>query len=364
MQKIGDITNTADSNGEYTNGNVAAGIPPTILESGWFNTVQREMINVLLKAGMKPDKTNDAQLSEAIRKLVSDSQVALTDSFGQSSSLAASQKLVTHANDNANRRLDKAQNGADIEDKAAFVNNLGLSGTATNESVDNKLRHKVNIEPGVLNGSDLISEQLMGGFGVAIRGSAPIPADAPTVDGAIKVVQIGNNAWPTLLAFSAYENKMFIRTRKESNGSWNDWLEITDCVTSASLSSGLSVKLDKSSVVYATGSSATQVMSQQAVTDRLFGINQSWRDVTKGRSLGATYENSSKKAIAFVVTAYSERHGCSVGASVDGIDSPGTFNYKVNAFSSSSLMIVPPGSSYSARISAGEGYLIKWLELS
>ncbi|WP_416778348.1 phage tail protein [Xenorhabdus budapestensis] len=127
MQKIGDITNTADSNGEYTNGNVAAGIPPTILESGWFNTVQREMINVLLKAGMKPDKTNDAQLSEAIRKLVSDSQVALTDSFGQSSSLAASQKLVTHANDNANRRLDKAQNGADIPDKAAFVRNLGLT---------------------------------------------------------------------------------------------------------------------------------------------------------------------------------------------------------------------------------------------
>ncbi|QTL38814.1 tail fiber protein [Xenorhabdus budapestensis] len=146
MQKIGDITNTADSNGEYTNGNVAAGIPPTILESGWFNTVQREMINVLLKAGMKPDKTNDAQLSEAIGKLVSDSQVALTDSFGQSGSLAASQKLVTHANDNANSRLDKAQNGADIEDKAAFINNLGLRDTVdrAHHSLDRRTGGEVN----------------------------------------------------------------------------------------------------------------------------------------------------------------------------------------------------------------------------
>ncbi|REF28611.1 hypothetical protein BDD26_3550 [Xenorhabdus cabanillasii] len=129
MQKIGDITNTADSRGEYTNGNVAAGIPPTILESAWFNTVQREIINVLLKAGIKLDKSNDAQLSEAIGKMLSDSQAKLTDSFGQSSSLAASQKLATNANDNASRRLDKAQNGADIPDKAAFVRNIGLEKT-------------------------------------------------------------------------------------------------------------------------------------------------------------------------------------------------------------------------------------------
>ncbi|CDG98800.1 hypothetical protein XBP1_520077 [Xenorhabdus bovienii str. puntauvense] len=131
------------------------------------------------------------------------------------------------------------------------------------------LTRKVSIEPTVLNGSELISEQLMNGFGVAIRGSTPIPTDAPTTDGAIKVVQIGHNAWPTLLAFSAYENKMFIRTRKTSSGAWNDWLDITDYVTNAALSSRLSVKLDKSSIVSATGSSTTQVMSQKSVTDAL-----------------------------------------------------------------------------------------------
>ncbi|MDE9520014.1 hypothetical protein KKJ17_20550, partial [Xenorhabdus bovienii] len=99
--------------------------------------------------------------------------------------------------------------------------------------------------------------------------------------------QIGNNAWPTLLAFSAYENKMFIRTRKERSG-WNDWLDITDYVTN-------------SSVIYETGTSTTQVMSQKAVTDRLVGINQSWRNVTRERNFGSTYTNRSKKALAFVV---------------------------------------------------------------
>ncbi len=46
MKKIGDVTSTADKNGEWTNGNVAAGIAPTILEAGWLNSVQREILGV------------------------------------------------------------------------------------------------------------------------------------------------------------------------------------------------------------------------------------------------------------------------------------------------------------------------------
>ncbi|WXG13045.1 hypothetical protein WDV76_02775 [Xenorhabdus griffiniae] len=96
MQKIGDVTNTADSNGEFTNGNVAAGVPPTLLEAQWFNSVQREIINALAAAGIQPNKNNDAQLSDAIRKLISSGA------------------------------LEKSLNGADIPDKQAFVKNLGL----------------------------------------------------------------------------------------------------------------------------------------------------------------------------------------------------------------------------------------------
>ncbi|WP_256125247.1 phage tail protein [Photorhabdus luminescens] len=50
----------------------------------------------------------------------------LTDKIGNSNTLAVTQKLVSDVNDNANNRLEKNQNGADIPDKNAFVKNLGL----------------------------------------------------------------------------------------------------------------------------------------------------------------------------------------------------------------------------------------------
>ncbi|MER2474800.1 phage tail protein [Photorhabdus laumondii] len=53
----------------------------------------------------------------------------LTDKIGNSNTLAVTQKLVSDVNDNANNRLAKNQNGADIPDKNAFVKNLGLAET-------------------------------------------------------------------------------------------------------------------------------------------------------------------------------------------------------------------------------------------
>lgn len=70
MKKIGDITNTADKNGEFTDGNVAAGTPPTQLMGAWFNSVQREILNVLAKAGVPQSATKEDQLAEAITKMV------------------------------------------------------------------------------------------------------------------------------------------------------------------------------------------------------------------------------------------------------------------------------------------------------
>lgn len=70
MLKIGDLTDTADSNGEFTDGNVAGNVLPTELMGGWFTTVQRELIAILTAAEMLPDKTNDAQVIAAIQKLI------------------------------------------------------------------------------------------------------------------------------------------------------------------------------------------------------------------------------------------------------------------------------------------------------
>lgn len=73
MQKIGDIPNTrADSNGEFTDGNVAGGVPPTILPAKWFNTIQRELISVLSAAGITPDSNKFDQVLTAVSKLITD----------------------------------------------------------------------------------------------------------------------------------------------------------------------------------------------------------------------------------------------------------------------------------------------------
>lgn len=77
MQKIGNITTTADANGEWTNGNVAAGTPPTILDAAWFNTVQRELANVVTGAGMVLAPANDAQVLAALKFFISQGTVGL-----------------------------------------------------------------------------------------------------------------------------------------------------------------------------------------------------------------------------------------------------------------------------------------------
>ncbi|MGJ7132163.1 hypothetical protein [Morganella morganii] len=106
MKKIGDITSTADKNGEWTNGSVAAGIAPTILEAGWLNSVQREILGVIIAAGMQQDKNDDTQLSKAISKIISGGDYATKTEV--------------------NSKLAKDQNGADIPNKDTFIKNLGL----------------------------------------------------------------------------------------------------------------------------------------------------------------------------------------------------------------------------------------------
>lgn len=57
-------------NGYFTNGNLGAGILPTIVDADWANAVQMELINVVLAAGLTPNKTLQNQLLQAINILI------------------------------------------------------------------------------------------------------------------------------------------------------------------------------------------------------------------------------------------------------------------------------------------------------
>lgn len=67
MQKISSITATATPDGLFTNGSVASGVSPTILDAKWFNTIQNELVGVVEGAGLTLDPTNDGQVLAALK---------------------------------------------------------------------------------------------------------------------------------------------------------------------------------------------------------------------------------------------------------------------------------------------------------
>ncbi|OVZ81331.1 hypothetical protein [Yersinia kristensenii] len=142
MQKIGSIPNTrADSNGEFTDGNVAGGVPPTILPAEWFNTIQRELINILAAAGITPDSKKFDQMALAISTLVSKGEflkiknnLSEIKAAGPSAVAAAIANLgLTDTAATAAGALQKTQNLNDVANKAIALTNLGAlpsNGTA------------------------------------------------------------------------------------------------------------------------------------------------------------------------------------------------------------------------------------------
>jgi hypothetical protein len=68
MHKINSPHATAEN--EFTDGDPASGIEATELWAKWFNSLQREVIGLLVATGITPSDTNDAQVLAAIQVLI------------------------------------------------------------------------------------------------------------------------------------------------------------------------------------------------------------------------------------------------------------------------------------------------------
>ncbi|ECJ2445547.1 phage tail protein, partial [Salmonella enterica subsp. diarizonae] len=128
----------------------------------WFNIVQAELLNVLTTAGIAPEKTAFNQLALAIKAIINKdallkgnllSEIRATGASSQktarenlditdatlnkkgltqlsnavdstSEAQSATPKAVKIAMDNANARLAKDRNGADIPNKPLFLQNV------------------------------------------------------------------------------------------------------------------------------------------------------------------------------------------------------------------------------------------------
>ncbi|HCU1629025.1 TPA: tail fiber protein [Escherichia coli] len=133
----------------------------------WFNIVQAELLNTLEEAGIQPDKTKLNQLALSIKAIMNKNALLIKNNLSEiktagasaqrtarenldiydaslnkkglvqltsatdspSETLAATAKAVKIAMDNANARLAKDRNGADIPNKPLFIQNLGLQET-------------------------------------------------------------------------------------------------------------------------------------------------------------------------------------------------------------------------------------------
>ncbi|HFT8884559.1 TPA: phage tail protein [Escherichia coli] len=186
----------------------------------WFNIVQAELLNTLKEAGIQPDKTKLNQLALSIKAIMSNNALLIKNNLSEikiagasaqrtarenldiwdaslnkkglvqltsatdspSETLAATAKAVKIAMDNANARLAKDRNGADIPNKPLFIQNLGLqetvnrAGNAVQRSGD-KMTGELKI--GTMNALRIFNDA----FGLIFRRSEDFLHFIPTAEG-------------------------------------------------------------------------------------------------------------------------------------------------------------------------------------
>ncbi|MGE1939038.1 phage tail protein [Escherichia coli] len=151
MQSLMPPVNTPDK--LFHDGDPTQGIEGTIVTAEFMNNhqaatrdLQQEVINVLKEAGVTPDPEKQNQLVEALTSFIGQKvpDASLTQKGvvrlnsavnSESETEAATPKAVRIAMDNANVRLAKDRNGADIPNKQLFLDNI--SGVPKARKVNN-----------------------------------------------------------------------------------------------------------------------------------------------------------------------------------------------------------------------------------
>ncbi|MGO3395351.1 MAG: pyocin knob domain-containing protein, partial [Serratia proteamaculans] len=169
MQKIGNTTNTADKNGEFTDGDPQKQISCTWIMAAWLNTLQRELIKVVQEGGLTLDPNDDTQLYKAIEKLMGTAVSGVVRSVNTHEPDASGNvKLGTAAD---------ADVGKDLPGQVLTVGNYGLANTLT-----------------ALDSTDLNTLQTFGFYVVRNSVNGPVGSNPGTVFLKVITWQSGNGA--------------------------------------------------------------------------------------------------------------------------------------------------------------------------
>ncbi|HFP2192614.1 TPA: pyocin knob domain-containing protein [Escherichia coli] len=227
----------------------------------WFNIVQAELLNTLEEAGIQPDKTKLNQLALSIKAIMGNNALLIKNNLSEiktagasaqrtarenlgiydasvskkglvqlssatnstSETLAATPKAVKAANDNANSRLAKNQNGADIQDKSAFLDNIGVTSLTF---MKNNGEMPVDAD---LNTFGPVKAYL-GVWSKATSTNATAAKNFPE-DGAVGVLEVFNGGnFSGMQRYTTRTGNVYMRnlsgTWNGSDGPWSYWRQI------------------------------------------------------------------------------------------------------------------------------------------
>ncbi|WP_306310618.1 phage tail protein [Xenorhabdus aichiensis] len=263
---------------------------------------------------------------------------------------------AANANNNANSRLEKNQNGADIPDPKRFVENLGLSGTVdqaenaypkTGGQITGKVYADDDIEAkGWVGGTTLHDRHKDGRWSRAY--SEAFPPSAAVV-GAYSIKE-ANDRYALKKS-----SEMFScgGVNVEATHDWAGLKLINVTGYYVQLSATPHENADMLRILYRDKSDKTQYYASfrkksgtVALEETLLGIGQNWTDVTSSRRNKATYTNRNDKPI--VVYIESNRTGTgnpfSIDITVNGLRVAYRWTDVDEVVSLSA--IVPPGATY------------------
>lgn len=108
MQRVGDSTSTANGSKEFVRGQPGTGIPATLITVEWLNSVQRELVNLVVGGGLVVNPADDSQVFKAIQAMLvagitwaklagkptSVAGFGITDAFTKTETSAAIQQAI------------------------------------------------------------------------------------------------------------------------------------------------------------------------------------------------------------------------------------------------------------------------------
>ncbi|PWI82141.1 hypothetical protein DEO48_00125, partial [Enterobacter sp. CGMCC 5087] len=206
MQKIGSSTNTADANGEFTDGDPQTQVPCTWVMAAWLNTLQRELVHLCEEAGITIDPNDDTQVYQAIAQLLNTSTEGMVKTVNE-----------RQPDEHGNVKLGSAAD-ADIQTS----------------------RDDVTAGRVLVNGGALALRTVLAGAGRAVTDFDGLPANSvsfgyndathsPGFTGSVLDFSGSSGKYNAQIAtqYNGNGNHIAFRTHNgDAAGAWNNWFEL------------------------------------------------------------------------------------------------------------------------------------------